>query len=261
MLNVRRREALAIVAPVLAGGATACSRWPLGRPAPDPAAPPVLRRVEATEGNGYRNVTLSTDRGAVDGRHFASDSARTGVLWLPGATREWHSPAKGLYARLGTQLAGMGVTSVWLRYRSLANPEETIFDARVGLAYLRSLGVATTAIVGHSFGGSVAIQAAVREQGAYIFSTQPGQGVRTVVALAGQGEGTAAVWQLAPRCALLLAHGTANTIVPPVNAQEVFRRARDPKRLVLYPGADHSLDSAADRVTALVTGWLSERLA
>src|SRR5919202_1698313 len=84
-----------------------------------------------------------------------------GATGLPGATREWHSPAKGLYARLGAQLAGAGVTSVWLRYRSLASAEETIFDARIGLAYLRSLGVTSAAVVAHSFGGSVAIQAAV----------------------------------------------------------------------------------------------------
>ncbi len=110
-------------------------------------------------------------------------------------------------------------------------------------------GMDTLALVGHSFGGSVVIQAAALDDH-----------VRTVVALATQSYGTAPVEQLGPRCSVLLLHGTADGTVPPSDSEHVYRLAREPKQLILCEGAGHGLDETAEEVHQVVHDWIVDQL-
>jgi hypothetical protein len=84
--------------------------------------------------------------------------------------------------------------------------------------------------------------------------------VRTVVTLATQSYGADATPELATRCSLLLLHGTADPVLPPVCSQHVYELAFEPKRLILYPDAAHGLDEVAGEVYQVVRDWVIEQL-
>src|SRR5688572_28617818 len=87
----------------------------------------VLRGVRVVGDEGPRRLLgLETSRGTTEARHYPVAGARRGAVWLPGATREWSTPARGLYSRLSEQLAAEGITSAWVRYRDPANLSESV---------------------------------------------------------------------------------------------------------------------------------------
>ncbi|MCL6432181.1 MAG: alpha/beta hydrolase, partial [Anaerolineae bacterium] len=156
---------------------------------------------------------------------------------------------RSLYPKLCRQLATEGVASLRLRYRLPGDLDECTLDSVSGLELLEGTGVIAAALVGHSFGGAVAIRAAAASPLA-----------RTVVTLATQSYGADRAGSLAPRCSILLIHGTADTAVPAHSSDYVYRIAREPKRLVLLPDVGHGLDEAAGEVEHLVHQWILEQL-
>ena len=127
-------------------------------------------------------------------------------MWVPGAIGGWHSPALGLYPRLAEEFTAEGIASLQVHYRHPAHLEESLLDVLAGLAYLEEEGIQTVSLTGHSFGGAVVIQAAAVSPLA-----------RTVVALSTQAYGADPVGALAPRCSILLVHGTVDEILAPRN--------------------------------------------
>jgi alpha-beta hydrolase superfamily lysophospholipase len=101
-------------------------------------------------------------------------------------------------------------------------------------------------LVGHSFGGAVVITAGAASEA-----------VIAVAALSSQLAGASAAADLAPR-PLLVAHGTADEILPDRCSRDIFERAREPKRLILYAGCRHGLDQCRDDLDRDLTGWLRE---
>ena len=201
------------------------------------------------EQEGYLPVRLATSRGDVECRHYPAAGATRAAVWVPGAIGGWHSPALGLYPRLAEEFKGDGIASLQVRYRQPANLAESVLDVLAGLAYLEAAGVEAVSLTGHSFGGAVVIQAAAASPLA-----------RTVVALSTQGYGADPVTALAPRCSILLVHGTADEILAPRNAEYVYQLAGEPKRLVLLEGARHGLDEAAEEVYRVIGGWIRAEL-
>ena len=182
-------------------------------------------------------------------RYYPVAAARQGALWIGGAGGGWDTPAKGLYPQLSQELMAEAIASLRVRYRYPAELEESILDVLAGLSYLKAEGIKSVALIGHSFGGAVAIQAAAQSQA-----------VRTVVTLATQSYGAVPDLELARRCSLLLLHGSADPVLPPSCSQRVYQLASEPKRLIIYPGAAHSLDEVADEVHQVVRDWVIEQL-
>ena len=58
----------------------------------------------------------------------------------------------------------------------------------------------------------------------------------------------------------MLIHGTADTVLRDESSRLIFERAREPKTLKLFAGADHGLTQAGDECCALVKQWLQEHL-
>jgi fermentation-respiration switch protein FrsA (DUF1100 family) len=114
------------------------------------------------------------------------------------------------------------------------------------VSYLGSLGRSRIALVGHSFGGAVVITAGAASAA-----------VIAVAALSSQSRGTEPADRLSPR-PLLLAHGTADEILPDRSSRDIYARAREPKRLVLYPGCRHGLDECREDLDRDLLGWLRE---
>jgi dienelactone hydrolase len=117
-----------------------------------------------------------------------------------------------------------------------------------GAAYLMQGGAQSVVLVGHSFGGAVVMTAgAVHAH------------VAGVVALASQTSGARLAGQLAPR-PLLVVHGTADTRLPYTCGVQIYDWAQEPKRLVLFEGAEHRLDECAAELDQLLTQWIPTTL-
>ena len=198
---------------------------------------------------GYYPLKLTMDEAVIHGRYYPAEQARQAAIWVGGVGGDWDSPAQDLYPLLCHELTKAGIASLRIRYRQPTDLEASIMDVLAGVRYLQDQGIETIALIGHSFGGAVVIQAAAQSLA-----------VRTVVTLATQSYGTEAVPELATRCSLLLLHGTADPILPFHCSEQVHQQALDPKQLILYPDAGHRLDEVADQVYLTVHDWLLEQL-
>jgi uncharacterized protein len=196
---------------------------------------------------GARRVLLATTRGKIRMMLHAVEKAQRAVLCLGGALGGMDGPAM-LYPRLGHELRPMGLTVMRLHYRVPGEMAECVLDTMAGLSFLKGIGHQRAALIGHSFGGGVAIATATMNPMA-----------AAVVAISSQLDGAQNVAQLAPR-PLLLIHGSADTVLREESSRLIFERAGEPKTLKVFPGADHGLTQVGDEVFALVRQWLLEKL-
>jgi uncharacterized protein len=206
---------------------------------------------ETTRGpecEGVVPLTLDTDRGEIRALYHPASGATAGVVWVGGAGGGLDGPARGLYPAACERLQRAGLAGLRLHYRRPNNLEECVLDTLLGVEFLAEAGIQRAGLVGHSFGGAVVISAAA--------ISHP---VRAVVPMSTQTYGTGLAAQVAPR-AMLLIHGTADTVLPDACSRAVFQRAHEPKELVLYPGAGHGLDEAREELLDLLTRWLADYL-
>ncbi|MSQ42247.1 MAG: alpha/beta hydrolase [Dehalococcoidia bacterium] len=197
-------------------------------------------------------VTIDTARGAVAGRFDEAPGAVAAVLLVGGADGGFDGPAEALYPTLAADLVACGVSALRLDFRLHRFPndvEEGVRDALAGLHWLEQRGYARVALVGHSFGGAVVIEAGVRAAN-----------VAGVATLATQTAGAERVAELAPR-PLLLIHGAADIRLPPACSVMLHRMAGEPRELVLIEGATHSLRQAREQVRARLLEWVCAVLA
>jgi uncharacterized protein len=205
-----------------------------------------LRGVERRdEAEGLERLRLLTDAGAVECRwHPAPAAGDAAVLWVFGAGGGLGGPAGGLYTRLGGRLRSGGIASLEVAYRHPGRLGDCVRDVLLGLAWLAGEGRRRVALVGHSFGGAVAITAGAASEA-----------VVAVAALSSQTRGTEAVASISPR-PLMVMHGTADEVLPDACSRDIHGRARQPKELVLYPGCRHGLDECRDALDRDLAGWL-----
>ena len=216
-------------------------------PAPRRTLALTLRDAErAPLDDAVESVRLTTERGAVSCRLYAAPRGDAAVLWVFGVGGGFDGPAGGLYPRLGRQLAPDGLASLEVAYRRPGDLAECVLDVLLGVAFLGTLGRTRVVLVGHSFGGAVVITAGAASAA-----------VAAVAALSSQSAGTGAAEALAPR-PLLLAHGTADEILPDACSRDIHARARDPRRLILYPGCRHGLDECRDELDRDLSAWIRE---
>jgi hypothetical protein len=197
----------------------------------------------------FEEVTLDTLRGGVACRYYRAERPRGAAVFVGGVGGGWDTPARGLYPRLCGELPAEGIACLRVRFRFPTVLEEAVHDVVSALAFLRDERAGPLALVGHSFGGAVMVRAAAAAEG-----------VRTVVTLATQAYGAERVGELGPNRSILLLHGTADTILPVAASEHLYRLARDPKELAVFPGAGHSLDAAAGEVHRRVRGWIVREL-
>ena len=222
---------------------------------PDPAAATVVMEVtgiragEPTD-EGFAPTSLLTTRGEIEARYYAPAGAATGAVFVGGAGGGFDTPVRGwLYPRLSKELQSDGVACLRVRYRTPNDLEECTLDVLAGIAFLASEGVERVALTGHSFGGAVVIQAAAHSDA-----------VVTCVPMSTQTYGAGPVSTLAPRCSVLLAHGTADEILPHRCSEAVYAAAREPKRLLLKEGARHGLDEWSEELPGILREWIRTEL-
>jgi fermentation-respiration switch protein FrsA (DUF1100 family) len=213
----------------------------------------LLDVLRVPAGAGVERVVLETDRGAITGFvHPAGPDGGLGpaaVVWVGGAGGGTEGPAGGLYSTLATRLQPHGISSLRLDYRQPNVLVECITDVLVGLAWLEdSGGVRRAAVVGHSFGGAVVIDAGALSPI-----------VKDVIALSSQTYGADLVGEVSPRT-LLLVHGEADRVLPAQCSRQLYAAAQEPRELVIYPGAGHGLDECAAALHTLLYEHLRAQL-
>ncbi len=136
---------------------------------------------------GARKVTIATTRGAIPLMlHSAAEKGRA-VLCVSGAMGGFDGPSM-LYPRLGLEMPRRGLTIARLDYRAPNEFGECLVDAMAALTFLGGIGNERVALIGHSFGGAVAINAGTLSPI-----------VTTVIALSSQLAGAHVAGELAPK--------------------------------------------------------------
>jgi alpha-beta hydrolase superfamily lysophospholipase len=196
---------------------------------------------------GARKVMIVTTRGPIPVVLHAAPEKGRAALCVSGAIGGFDGPAM-LYPRLGLTMPREQITVARLDYRAPNEFGECLVDAMAALTFLGGIGHERVALIGHSFGGAVAINAGTLSPL-----------VTTVIALSSQLAGAHVAGELAPK-PLLLIHGDADTILPHESSQALYDRAGEPKTLKILPGVGHRLSEAADQLFDLVRDWLLKKI-
>ncbi|HXH23301.1 MAG TPA: alpha/beta fold hydrolase [Dehalococcoidia bacterium] len=173
------------------------------------------------------------------------------VVCVGGFDGGFDGPADGLFPALAEDLAPHGIGVLRVDFRDRRAPgivANGATDVLAAVEEMKRRGVRRFGLVGHSFGGAVMIRVGA-------FTPE----VKTVVTLSTQTAGALDAPKLAPR-SILLIHGLDDVRLPPDCSRYIYAIAKEPKRLVLLPGARHSLRQAAGDVRRLVGEWLITEL-
>jgi cephalosporin-C deacetylase-like acetyl esterase len=197
-------------------------------------------------GDGSLVVVLRTSRGDLPALLHPSEGSAEAVVFLSGASGGVDGPAERIYGRLAPELVTRGVSSLRLDYRLPNIFNECVLDTLGALSFLRGVGAVHLQLVGHSFGGAIAIKAAEIDQT-----------VVSVAALSSQLYGTNGVASIAPR-RVLVVHGLDDQVLEATAGQIIYDQAREPKRLILYPGTGHGLLERKDELFPVLLDWLTE---
>ena len=207
-----------------------------------------IRDVHARPGSepGELALEIETSRGTIAAALHPCEGKTGCAIFIGGAVAGGgDGPAGGVYLRLSRELVARGVSSLRIGYRDPGEFGECVLDALAACSFLKGIGAERAVIVGHSFGGAVAIKAGELAPLA-----------TAVAALSSQRFGTAEVGSLGKP--LLLVHGSADSVLLPRASEDIFERAAEPKRLVILEGAGHGLSEAADEVHTLLHDFITD---
>jgi hypothetical protein len=196
-----------------------------------------------------RHVEIYTMRGLLTLLWHGPRDATDVVVTCGGGMGSLLGPADGLYHDLGTTLAGAGIGTVRVGYRKPNDLSRCVHDVAAAADLASRAGGRRFVVVGHSFGGAVAIQA-----GAVL-----GEHCRGIVTLSTQSAGCEHASDLGDT-PLLLFHGTDDELLPP-ETSSVVQMLAGHGEVVLFPGTGHLLTQAADELRARLFDWIPQRFA
>lgn len=193
---------------------------------------------------GLRHVEVFTLEGLLTLLWHDAPGTSAAVVACGGAMGGLLGPADGLYHDLGTALAARGIAVVRVAYRRPNDLPACVVDVAAVAQLLAGRGVRRVVLVGHSFGGAVAVR---------VGAALPGL-VAGVVTLATQSAGCEVAGALLGR-RLLLVHGDADELLP-VATSETVRGLAGSGELVVLPGAGHLLTQAGAELRQLLLDWV-----
>jgi dienelactone hydrolase len=208
----------------------------------------VLAVQDVPVGDNHRHLELFTRGGLLTVLWHGPPDADAALIACGGAMGGLLGPANGLYQFLGDELGKLGIATLRVSYRRPNDLDRCIEDAGAACEMAVAEGARQLVIMGHSFGGAVAIGCA-----AHIGDLAPG-----VVTLSTQSAGC----EIAPAIAdreLLLIHGGRDELLP-VWSSEVVREIAGTGELIVYPTAGHLLTECAAELRALLPGWVARVL-
>jgi pimeloyl-ACP methyl ester carboxylesterase len=207
-----------------------------------------VQEVEITP--GLAHLEIYTLHGLLSILWHGPRDARDLVVTCGGGMGSVLGPADGLYHALGCQLADAhGIATMRVGYRKPNDLSRCVHDVAAAADLASRSGARGFVVVGHSFGGAVAIQAAI----------VLGAHCRGVVTLATQSAGCEHASELGDT-PLLLFHGTDDEILP-AETSTVVQMLAGHGEVVLLPGAGHLLTQAATELRERLSVWIPERFA
>jgi pimeloyl-ACP methyl ester carboxylesterase len=170
------------------------------------------------------------------------------VLTCGGGMGGVLGPADGVYHPLGCELAEQhGIATLRVGYRKPNDLSRCVHDVAAAGDLASRSGARRFVVIGHSFGGAVAIQAGV------VF----GAHCRGVITLSTQSAGCESAEELGDT-PLLLIHGTDDEILPP-ETSNIVQMLAGRGELVLLPGNGHLLSESASEVYERLAAWIPAR--
>jgi alpha-beta hydrolase superfamily lysophospholipase len=221
----------------------------------DPTALEALRPLASAEvavSASLLHREVYTSRGLLTVlRHRAADGVPArgaAIVACGGAMGGVLGPGHGLYQRLGERWAEQGVEFVRVGYREPNNLDLCAHDLACGVELARDDGADRVVVMGHSFGGAVAIRTAVIMPASVV----------GVVTFATQSAGCEVAGALAGR-PLLLFHGDRDELLPP-EASHVVAAIAGHGEVEILPGDGHLLAKSDDIITERLDAWLPDVL-
>ncbi|CAB4857934.1 unannotated protein [freshwater metagenome] len=171
------------------------------------------------------------------------------IVACGGAMGGLLGPADGLYHQLGESWSSRGVPVLRVSYRRPNDLDACCIDVAAAVQLAVTAGGAERVVVmGHSFGGAVAVRVAVGLH----------EMVSGVVTFATQSAGCELAGGLAGR-PLLMFHGDRDEILP-LQASEVVRAIAGTGDLVVCPNDGHLLSRSGALMTTRLEQWLPAAL-
>jgi pimeloyl-ACP methyl ester carboxylesterase len=201
----------------------------------------IMASQQAILGQNLRQVEMYTRRGLLSLLWHEPDgnAQKVGVVMVGGAMGD------SLFHALGEALVAVGVPAIRLSYRKPNDMDSCCVDTAAAVQLLVGSGADAVVIMGHSFGGAVAIRVAVGLS----------EMVCGVVTFATQSAGCeiAGGLQSTP---LLMFHGDSDSILP-LEASEVVRAIAGTGDLHVMHGDDHLLSKSHDVMFSTTMDWLN----
>jgi putative redox protein len=199
----------------------------------------------------------------------------------------------GRAAALAEQAAGLGLNVLRFDFSPTGILTEQIAEIQAVVAYCRTAVAPRIILLGRSMGGSAALAYTARygDIAALCLWSTPWNLVQTFQLALGEGYGQLAKGEtlevadefgklvLSPAfihdfanhdllasahkiagTPLLIVHGSADAIVPVNQAETLYSRAGQPKKLVIIPDGDHQFLQHHQNASAAVLSWLQDGL-
>jgi pimeloyl-ACP methyl ester carboxylesterase len=197
---------------------------------------PTLRHVEMYSMEGLLTLLW----------HGAAD-AKSAVLMCGGAMGGLLGPAAGLYHDLGEAFAARGIGTIRVGYRRPNDLGACVLDVGAAADVANRHGAERFVVVGHSFGGAVAVNAAIALRRRTV-------GVVTLATQSAGCENAAAMGAIP----LLLFHGELDELIP-LTASEMVSAIAGTGEVVVLEGTGHLLTQAGDLLRERLGRWIPER--
>ena len=200
-------------------------------------------RTQLSDTSDEYILELNTTRGVIKGYLRACEGKTAFVIFVGGAGGTVSGPADKVYEKIGISLVEHGISSLRIEYRKPGDFAESVVDVLAGCSFMQGIGAREALLVGHSFGGAVAIKAG-----------ELSDLVKGVTAISSQLYGTQDVHQL--NKPLLLIHGDQDEILHHEASEDIYRRASDPKSIEIIKDSGHGLQEDPDAVYSLLEKFI-----
>jgi pimeloyl-ACP methyl ester carboxylesterase len=209
----------------------------------------VLAKADGELSETSRLVEIYTMEGLLQIMWHGDPDATDVVLMCGGAMGGMLGPGRSLYLELGLEMAAEGRAAMAVNYRKAGDLTRSLLDTCAAADLALRNGAQRFVILGHSFGGAVAIQAA---------STFAAH-TAGVITYATQSAGCEEAARIGDT-PLLLLHGERDSILGPENSMMVQSLAGTGE-VRTFPDTDHLMAEAAEEIAELTGSWVREKFA